>query len=521
MELRNQCRSEAIQGIYGINISRITLIPFIALFFLFLFSATAYPIPKEIEEALKLNRINHYDEAIQLIEKALREEKIKPDITTAYTVGRILYRKGEFYHELSEINFITTQSYLEEIVRKEKPTPPELKLFLGISYFFMKQYVESAGILTQVAGKGILREPLAGYSSAYMAASYYMSGEKDRAFEIFNKLEKSTPLSASVTGYLYSYLGINPSKGEEIAKWAFEKIGEVGKKYRSILTLNYAYTLMKAGNYEEAYRIVKGVDLDVPLYIYKPLKFKEVRLYDLSMVDSYAKIIFGEAIKNLEPIALSSSGELASFASFYVAQMYLYLGEIDKSFRYAQKARRLSVASSLTMVRAIALENSLKIMTGKERKALKVLSAEIEKIFARPSTLLEMMYVVINSGVPYEKTKDLVAKVESFIYDTQWNRTRRDSALLGELALYSGRTIKAIYYLERARDKGNKNKIETNDPAFLLKLAYVYYLREYYSESLEILFALGKHFTGIRLLQNNFQSIYSYKQRGSGEAFIE
>jgi hypothetical protein len=55
----------------------------------------------------------------------------------------------------------------------------------------------------------------------------------------------------------------------------------------------------------------------------------------------------------------------------------------------------------------------------------------------------------------------------------------------------------------------------------LLKLSYVYYRKEYFSESLEILFSLGKRFSGMRPLQDAVQSVYSYKQKGSGEALIE
>ena len=128
--------------------------------------------------------------------------------------------------------------------------------------------------------------------------------------------------------------------------------------------------------------------------------------------------------------------------------------------------------------------------------------------------------MVISSGVDYLSIKDLVNEIESFIYETEWKRTRRDTALLGEISFFSGRYVKALYYLERARDKGNKNKIETNDPNFLLKLSYVYYMKEYFPESLEILFSLGKSFSGIRPLQDAVQSVYSYKQKGTGDALI-
>lgn len=39
------------------------------LIFVFAAAASLYPIPKEIENALKLNRINHFDEALEIIEQ--------------------------------------------------------------------------------------------------------------------------------------------------------------------------------------------------------------------------------------------------------------------------------------------------------------------------------------------------------------------------------------------------------------------------------------------------------------------
>jgi hypothetical protein len=132
-----------------------------------------------------------------------------------------------------------------------------------------------------------------------------------------------------------------------------------------------------------------------------------------------------------------------------------------------------------------------------------------------------MMRVFITSGIDFETIEDVIRGAESYIFDVQWDRTRRDTALLGELAFFSRDYNRALSYLEQARDKGNKNKIETNDPTFLLKLSYVYYNREDFSESLEVLFSLGKSFSGVRPLQDAVQSVYSYRQRGSGETLIE
>jgi len=500
---------------------KIFLMWIVFLFLIFIIPPTnLYSIPRKIEEALKLNRINHFDEALQVIERALKEEKIKPDFTTAYTVGRILYRKGELYREMATLNALTSLGYLQQVMEKESSPPDEIKLFLGISYFFNSQYLDSAEVLSQVVSSRKITGELRGVGFVYLGASYYKAGEKEKANDIWGRVGKNHLFARSVLGYMYAHLGINPNLGEEFTREVLERTGK-DSPYLHSMRMNYAYTLLVLGRFNQAYEEVSRIELDKPIYIYKPSTHKEIRLYDLSVLESYSKILFGESIKNLEPIATSSSGELASFASYYVGQMYLYLGDLEKSLKYALKAKKLAVISSLTMIRASTLEASVYLLEGKDRKGLKILMEEVERIFGQPSSLLELINVVILSGVEYTKVKEVVDNVESYIYEVEWSRNRRDSALLGELAYFTRRYVRALYYLERARDKGNKNKIENNDPAYLLKLSYVYYIREYFSESLEILFSLGKHFTGVRPLQDAVQSVYSYKQKGAGEALIE
>lgn len=491
------------------------------LFFLCLPAYTVYSIPKEIENALKLNRINHFDEALEIVENALREEQIKPDITTAYTIGRILYRKGELYREMGDINLLTHIGHLLQVKEREANPPDELKLFLGIGYFFNKQYLDAAGVLNQVVNNRTIDKELYPLSLVYLGASYYRSGERQKAFDLWKKVKIDSLFAYSTLGYFYAYLQINASQGEEITRNVLERMSESHSRYINSMRVNHAYTLFSLGKFGEAYDEVSHVNLDSPIYIYMPNQNKEIRFYDLAILESYSKILFGESIKNLEPIVTASSGELASFASYYVAQMYLYLGEFETGLKYAQKAKKLSVMSSLTMIRAVTCEASAYYLMGKERKGLRLLESEVERIYGKPSALLEMMKVIISSGVDFTEIKDIVTDIETYIYETEWVKERRDRALLGELSFYTGRYVMALYYLERARDKANKNKIETNDPAFLLKLSYIYYIREYYPESLEILFSLGKMFSGIRPLQDAVQSVYSYKQRGSGEAIID
>ncbi len=478
-----------------------------------------FPIPREIEYALKLNRINHYDEALNIIYKALEEDKIKPDITSAYTIGRILYRKAYLYREMADVCIKTNLGYYLQLQKREKIDI--IKLFLGISHFYNGQYIEAAGILNQVIRNKKLDRDQLELAYVYLGASYYRNGEKSKAQDLWKRSVVESLLAKSTLGYIYAYLMVNPSIGEAMAKEAMNLAKTKMVSKYDIFRINHAYTLLALGNFSDAYEEIKGVDLNIPIFVYKPSPKKEIKFYDISIIDSYSKIIFGESIKNLEPIVTASSGELASFAAYYVAQMYVYLGDLNNGMKYVQKAQRLAVTGSLTMMRSVALESSIFLLQGKIRKGVKSLKRKIQLIYGKPSFLLEMMKVVIQSGVPYNTIKDVVITVENYIYNSNWSRNRRETALMGDLSLYSGRFVKAIYFYERARDKGNKNKIETNDPDFMINLAYVYYAKEYYPESLEILFSLDKYFKGIRPIQNAVQSVYSFRQKGTGEALMD
>jgi tetratricopeptide (TPR) repeat protein len=470
-----------------------------------LVATRALGVPKEIEYALKLNRINHFDEALEVVETALQEERLKPDITSAYTIGRILAQVD----------------HLLQIKGREGELSPELRLFLGIGYFYQKQYLEAAGILNQLVQLPVLEEEFRSLATVYLGASYYRTGEREKAQELWKSVDREHHYAYAALGYMYAYLSINPSTAEMVISRALESANREQSRYRSSIRMYHAYALMSAGRFTDAYREVNGIDLDIPIFTYKPDRQTEIRIYDLAILDSYSRILYGEAIKNLEPVVSASSGELASFASFYVAQMYLHLEDYDNCTKFAGRAQKLSVSGSLTMIRATACEGSVYYLEGREKRGKRIITKEMEGIYGKPSYLLEMMKVFIASGVGYGSVQDVIEEAEAYIFETEWDKTRRDTALLGELAFFSGQYQRALYFLEQARDKGNKNKIETNDPTFLLKLSYVYYIGNDFSESLEILFSLGKSFSGIRPLQDAVQSVYSYKQRGSGEALIE
>jgi tetratricopeptide (TPR) repeat protein len=79
---------------------------------------------------------------------------------------------------------------------------------------------------------------------------------------------------------------------------------------------------------------------------------------------------------------------------------------------------------------------------------------------------------------------------------------------------------KAITFLEAGRDKGNKNKIESNDPLMLVSLSDAYYRSKKFSEALEIYFEMSKQFPQVRQIQEAMQGVYSMEHKSAGDVKI-
>jgi len=94
------------------------------------------------------------------------------------------------------------------------------------------------------------------------------------------------------------------------------------------------------------------------------------------------------------------------------------------------------------------------------------------------------------------------------------------NAGLGRYYLGQKEYAKALTHLEAGRDKGNKNKIEANDPLLLVELADAAYRTKKYSEALEIFFEMSKQFPEVRQIQDALQGVYSMEQKSAGDVKI-
>ena len=114
----------------------------------------------------------------------------------------------------------------------------------------------------------------------------------------------------------------------------------------------------------------------------------------------------------------------------------------------------------------------------------------------------------------------MTAAARTLAQTAQSERFRLLHRAVGEQYAAEGNNELALQSLETARDKSNKNKIDTNDPLLLLRLAERHFAAKSFSEALEIYFELGKEFPAVRQLQEAAQGIYSTEYRSAGDVRI-
>jgi hypothetical protein len=112
------------------------------------------------------------------------------------------------------------------------------------------------------------------------------------------------------------------------------------------------------------------------------------------------------------------------------------------------------------------------------------------------------------------------ASARAFALTSQGERFRGLHFAVGEQYAAEGQAERALLSMETARDKSNKNRIDTNDPMLLVRLADLYFSGKSFSESLEIYFELSKEFPAVRQLQETAQGVYSTEYRSAGDVKI-
>jgi len=270
----------------------------------------------------------------------------------------------------------------------------------------------------------------------------------------------------------------------------------------------------RAEKFDKALALIRAEDLGRPSFQETLGKSKTLRFYDAALLGNLALLYqsVGERTMN----GLRNDARLKAIVNFFLAESLLSADKIDRAgdvlaglapdslpVTYRNRAAILQAAVAIRKTR-----------TGAGKDSLDQLVARFEQ---DPALVGETLIYCARFRVRCSRT---TAAAQALAAAGQGERYRAVHRAIGELHAAGGHADRALPFLETARDKSNKNRIDTNDPLLLVQLADLYLATKSFSENLEIYFELSKEFPAVRQLQESGQGIYSTEYRSAGDVKI-
>ncbi len=313
-------------------------------------------------------------------------------------------------------------------------------------------------------------------------------------------------------------MSMSPARRNEAASMMDQALAELtrsGKPLPVRVATNAIAVYVRSGHADQAFAMLRTADVGLPSYEETINKSKVVRFYDPELLGNLAELDQAEAERLL--LKVRNDAKYKSVAGYFLAEMYLNNNQFNDA---AKLMAELTAASDLPAAfrdRVGVMQAALDVRSGKVARG-NAAFAELGKKYAQDPVMLAE---VLRACVRFKGSCPAVVKdARSLAATNQGERFRSLHFAVGEQYAAEGKNERALLEMEIARDKSNKNRIDTNDPLWLVRLADLYFAGKSFSESLEIYFEMSKEFPAVRQLQETGQGVYSTEYRSAGDAKI-
>lgn len=328
-----------------------------------------------------------------------------------------------------------------------------------------------------------------------------------------NKLLVWIPL---FEGFYYLEAGRYPEAQKALA--AAMKSPGLPAAWRPIAKARHAMAVAKqspASAPADEKATLEGLEVDKPSIEAEPEKGKTLRFFDPAYTRTRARLSWERAAAELQPVAEKGTGAEATLAAFYRGLSLYAVGATEPAAAQMKAANDAAVLSALVPVQKVVVARAswTKTATPDYAALWNETRGHREGVFFWAD--------LVRSG----EAKPLATQVGAALRDAvQDLDPRGNGALYGQWGLarlaLGAEPREVLEVLEAARDKSNKNKLESNDPLLLLAICKARAAIQDYPQALETLFEMGKTLPGLRPLQWNLQGLYAARQKAGGEARI-
>ncbi len=434
----------------------------------------------------------------------------------ALVLGAAYLKNAALHRALYRTSVAVHLDYLKKLSDEKSRGGSSLAgLYMGEALLAADKPREAKKQLTKFlakAGKGTAEEALA---SIGLGLCHHRLGEGQKAKSIWSGVRVADPDVKTELAAAYVSAGLGEKASVSMCEESLASLAKSGRRPSMRALKNIVGVYARAGLVEKGLDLLATVDLKAFSREEILGKNKVLRFYDLALLDALAALYGKASIVWLGKAAASPAAKDA--AAYYLEEAYALPGTGGRS---AGTADAFDAASKMPLSfkdKAAVRKAADLYAAGGKSEASRIWDGFSRKQPADPDLLAEILVACDRVGAGCQ---DIVGRAAGIAEAGEGKRFRTLHFALGRHFLARKEYAKALFHLEAGRDKGNKNKVASNDPELLAALAEAYYRVKKFSEAQEIYFEMSKSCPAVRQIQEALQGIYSREQKSPGDVRI-
>jgi tetratricopeptide (TPR) repeat protein len=480
-------------------------------------SAHAFAADDVVTRGMKLYEQRHYNEAAKMLraESASIEQGKKGSADLA--LGMIYFKNAVLHRELYQAALEASEDYLKKLSAAQgKDRSRFVDLYFGEALAESGKPGAAAIYLKRFSqGNGV--EPrYRAIAKVCLGFSYYQNNEAPKGIEIWGGIDASDLEVRTELAAAYSKAGLKDKDPSIIGEGILSEMKRLGKSPSMRMVKNLVAIYARgAGSIEKGLDLLNRSDLNAFSYREVLGKSKVIHFYDLSLLNDMATLYGRASAAYLEKAA--ADPKVKGAAEFYLGQADALFGSIEQSSKVMASFVATSQMPQQYKDRIRVWQGANLCARNRQTDAMGLWDELLRNQTEDRDLIAEVLFACGRMKVECPKA---LQKATGLVEAGESKKLSLLTIAIGKYHLSRLDDAKAVSYLEAGRDKSNKNKIESNDPAMLVSLAEAYYRTKKFSEALEIYFEMSKHFPEVRQIQEAMQGVYAIEHKSAGDVKI-
>ena len=468
-----------------------------------------------VQKAMKAYEKHRYEDAGRDLRAALPSLDQSKQSPAQLTLGMIYLRNAELHRELAQVSAAVNADYLRRIAAERGAGRSRYSdLYLGLALLENGKIDAATTTLEKFLAAGDDAKYKA-VAKIGLGTAASLEGDKQKAQELWSGVSGSDPEVKTELAAAYSRAGLQDKDPVRLCDEALTDIRKSGKALSLMAVKNCIGVYGRAGIPDKGFDLLLRADLKSYSCRDAVSKSKVISFYDVQLLSNLSVFYVQASLAALEKA--SADQQLKGFSSYYLGEAHELAGNADQAAKATAAFLAAAQMPPQYKNKAMVRQGAIQHQKGKQTEAIGVWDDLMRKQPGDPELLADILVTCSRLRIDCPRVAQTsAAAVES-------GDGKRFAVLnigLGKYSLGKKDLGKAVTYLETGRDKGNKNKIESNDPLMLVNLSDAYYRTKKFSEALEIYFEMSKQFPQVRQIQEALQGIYSMEHKSAGDVKI-